>query len=424
FYSEAKDAVFYVSSNTQEDQLTFDENGKNSLAVMMAAGEESAQYLLRDPSTSFYYPFYDANTSRLYFAANFPDGFGGTDLYYVDTNEGKIMSAPINLGSRINTPGNEVSPFVFENSLYFASDIFYGLGGMDIYKSEMQGDESFSIPVNLGLGLNSAEDDFGFIIKNNKTEGLTGYFSSNRAEGKGKDDIYGFNVDEKPGLKTLVLRGQVTNSGSKEGVSKAAVRIYDTEQNLIKEIYSNEDGTYRLEIPWRESIVLEVSKERYSSQIQSFDKTATENLEANGSVDMNLLFLDDLVEEKEDQTVLKLKKFYFQKGRSVITPEVAAELDKAVLVVKSFPQLQLRIESHTDSRGGGATNFRLSQQRADAIKDYLEQHGVSTSNILYAIGYGEDKIINSCKNGVYCLEQLHNQNERQLIVVLNYDLIY
>ncbi len=73
-------------------------------------------------------------------------------IYYVDTNEGKIMSAPINLGSRINTPGNEVSPFVFENSLYFASDIFYGLGGMDIYKSEMQGDEFFSIPVNLGIG--------------------------------------------------------------------------------------------------------------------------------------------------------------------------------------------------------------------------------------------------------------------------------
>ena len=424
FYSKTKDAVFYVSSNEEYDQLTFDENGKNSLAVMMATGEESAQYLLRDPSTSFYYPFYDANSSRLYFAANFPDGFGGTDLYYVDTNEGKIMSAPINLGSRINTPGNEVSPFVFENSLYFASDIFYGLGGMDIYKSEMQGDESFSIPVNLGLGLNSVEDDFGFIIKNNKTEGLTGYFSSNRAEGKGKDDIYGFNVDEKPGLKTLVLRGQVTNSGSKEGVSKAAVRIYDTDQNLIREVYSNEDGTYRLEIPLRESIVLEVSKERYSSKIQSFDKAAIDSLEENGSVDINLLFLDDLVEEKEDQTVIKMQKFYFQKNNYKITPEVAAELDKAVIAIKSFPQLQLRIESHTDSRGGGATNFRLSQRRADAMKDYLEQNGVSTSNILYSIGYGEDKIINSCKNGVFCLEQLHNQNERQLIVVLNYDLIF
>ncbi|WP_297702853.1 OmpA family protein [uncultured Eudoraea sp.] len=424
FYSETKDAVFYVSSNEEYDQLTFDENGKNSLAIMMTSGDGTAQYLLRDPSTSFYYPFYDATTSRLYFAANFPDGYGGTDIYYVDTNEGKIMSAPINLGSRINTPGNEVSPFVFENSLYFASDIFYGMGGMDIYKSEMQGDEFFSIPVNLGLGLNSEEDDFGFIIKNNKTEGLTGYFSSNRAEGKGKDDIYGFNVDEKPGLKTLVLRGQVKNSISKEGVSKAAVRIYDTDQNLIREIYSKEDGTYRLEIPWRESLMLEVSKERYSASIQSFDETAIKGLDDNNIVDMELLFLDDLVEEKEDQTVIKLKKFYFQKGNYKITPEVAAELDKAVIAIKSFPQLQLRIESHTDSRGGGATNFRLSQRRADAMKDYLEEHGVSSSNILYSIGYGEDKIINICKNGVFCLEQLHNENERQLIVVLNYDLIF
>ncbi|MGB5229718.1 MAG: OmpA family protein, partial [Eudoraea sp.] len=75
FYSKTKDAVFYVSSNEEYDQLTFDENGKNSLAIMMTSGDGTSQYLLRDPSTSFYYPFYDANTSRLYFAANFPDGF-------------------------------------------------------------------------------------------------------------------------------------------------------------------------------------------------------------------------------------------------------------------------------------------------------------------------------------------------------------
>jgi outer membrane protein OmpA-like peptidoglycan-associated protein len=424
YYSDAMNAVFYVSSNASNGVLTFDSNGKNSLAVMMSSGDESSQYLLRDPSTSFYYPFYDANTSRLYFSANFPNGYGGTDIYYVNTNEGKIMSAPINLGPRINTPGNEVSPFIFENSLYFASDIFYGLGGMDIYKSEIQGDEFFSIPVNLGIGLNSEEDDFGLIIKDNETGGLIGYFASNRPGGKGMDDIYGFTVDDKPGLKTLVLRGHVNNKTSKEGISKAAVRIYDTDLNLIKEIYTKEDGSYRLEIPWRESLMLESSKERYSSTIQSFDETAIQALEDNNIVDLELLFLDDLVEEKEDQTVIKMKKFYFQKGRYAITPEVAAELDKVVIAVKSFPQLQLRIESHTDSRGGGATNFRLSQNRADAMKDYLEQNGVSSSNILYSIGYGEDKIINSCKNGVFCLEQLHNQNERQLIVVLNYDLIF
>ncbi|MEN8790044.1 MAG: OmpA family protein, partial [Flavobacteriaceae bacterium] len=99
------------------------------------------------------------------------------------------------------------------------------------------------------------------------------------------------------------------------------------------------------------------------------------------------------------------------------------ELDKVVAIVSQFPQLQLRIESHTDSRGGSSTNFRVSQARADAIQKYLQDNGVPSSNILYAVGYGEDKIINQCKNGVYCLDFLHRQNERQLIVILNYNLL-
>ena len=103
---------------------------------------------------------------------------------------------------------------------------------------------------------------------------------------------------------------------------------------------------------------------------------------------------------------------------------IAKELDKVVDIITRFPQIQLRIESHTDSRGGGATNFRLSQGRADAMKDYLESHGVSSSNILYSVGYGEDKLINDCTNGVFCLDTFHKQNERQLLVILNYDLLF
>ena len=131
-----------------------------------------------------------------------------------------------------------------------------------------------------------------------------------------------------------------------------------------------------------------------------------------------------MVEEKEKQTVIKLNKFYFDSGRTSLKPEIETELDKVVEVMKSFPQLQLRIESHTDSRGGSATNFRLSQKRADAMKAYLMKKGVSASSILYAIGYGEDKITNVCKNGVYCLEMLHKQNQRTLIVILNYNLLF
>jgi outer membrane protein OmpA-like peptidoglycan-associated protein len=143
-----------------------------------------------------------------------------------------------------------------------------------------------------------------------------------------------------------------------------------------------------------------------------------------GTKDIDLTLLDDLVRETEDQTVIKMDKFYFNKNKADITPEIATELDKVVRAVALFPDLQLRIESHTDSRGGSATNFRLSQNRADAIRDYLLGQGVPSSNILYSIGFGEDKIINNCTNGVYCLDILHKQNERQLIVVLNYDLLY
>ena len=170
--------------------------------------------VLRDLSTSFYYPFYDAETGKLFFAANFEEGYGGTDIYFIYTNNGQVMSAPINLGPRINSPGNEIAPYIFENSLYFSSDIFYGLGGMDIYRSNIEDGDNFSIPVNLGPTVNSPKDDFGFIMRNDG-DGLLGYFSSNRDGGKGKDDIYGFKVAQKPGLQTISLRGTISKPDRK-----------------------------------------------------------------------------------------------------------------------------------------------------------------------------------------------------------------
>ncbi|MEO0526066.1 MAG: OmpA family protein [Bacteroidota bacterium] len=423
YFSEELNSLFYILSNTDGGELTFDENGKNTLAMGFAKRQGPLQYLLRDLSTSFYYPFYDGASGRLYFAANFEDSIGGTDIYYVHTNRGMIMSAPVNLGPRINTPGNEIAPFIFENSLYFSSDVFYGLGGMDMYKSNIQSGESFSIPVNLGEGINSDKDDFGFIMKNDDKGGLIGYFSSNRLGGKGNDDIYGFKVKEKPGLKTLAIKGMVLKHDSKLGVSKTAIKVLDLDNTLIKEIYTKEDGSYQIEIPWRAGINLEVSKERYSSFYGSYEGPTLENLQKT-PLDIHLALLDDLVQERENQTVIKMNKFFFEKNRASVTPEIALELDKVVYAVQKFPKLQLRVESHTDSRGGSSTNFRLSQNRSDAIMKYLVKSGVPSSNILYTIGYGEDKLTNKCKNGVYCIEYLHKQNERSLIAVLNYDLLY
>ncbi len=423
FYSKELNNIFYMLSNTKKGKLAFNDKGKNALAIGKTNGIGDFSFLLKDLSVSFYYPFYDVATSKLYFAADFEDSYGGTDIYYVHTNHGQIMSAPINLGPTVNTPGNEIAPYVFENSLYFSSDIFYGLGGMDIYKSNLREDDTFSIPVNLGNGINSTYDDFGFIIKNNTNNGLIGYFSSNREGGKGNDDIYGYTVAEKPGIKTILIEGSVVNTSTKKGISNALVEVFDASGKSVKKNYSKDDGFYQFEIPWEDAIHIKVTKERYSNFSELYTKEEIEELQ-KGTLDVKVSLLDDLVEEREGQTVVKLNKFYFRKGKSEITSYIAKELDNVVDVIKNFPQLQLRIESHTDSRLGGSTNFRISQKRSDAIKKYLIDNGVPNSNILYAVGYGEDNLINKCKNGVFCLDVQHKENERSLIVVLNYNVLY
>lgn len=423
YYSKELKSIFYILSNANGDELSFDDKGKNALSIGMVDQNGSFRFLLRDLSKSFYYPFFEFSTGKLYFAAEFPEGFGGTDIYYVYTNNGQIMSSPINLGPRINTPGNEIAPYIFDNSLYFSSDIFYGLGGMDVYKSNIKGNEEFSIPVNLGSGINSAADDFGLIIRESADDGLMGYFASNRSGGKGNDDIYNFSSKEPLGLKTFAIKGKVVNLVTNQGVQKAHIRLLDKEGALMKDLYANVDGEYYVEVPFQNNITVEVSKDQHSTYTGSFGQAELDSIQQN-VFDIGVIALEDIVEEKENQTVLKIKKFYFSRGRSTITPDIAVELDKIVDAVTKFPKLQLRIETHTDSRGSNSANLRLSQDRSNAIKNYLIERGVSKENIPFAVGFGEEKITNNCTNGVFCLDMLHQQNERSLFVVLNYNTIF
>ncbi len=417
YFSEELEKLFYVLSNVQGGKLLFDENGKNSLAIAMSDTKGNIGYLLKDLSTSFYYPFYEAKSSKLYFAADFEDGFGGTDIYYVHTNNGQIMSEPTNLGPRVNSPGNEIAPYIFENSLYFSSDIFYGIGGMDLYKTNMHSDGSFGIPINLGKGINSNSDDFGLILRENG-EGLLAYFSSNRPGGKGNDDIYGLKVKEALGLKTFSLKGEVINLKSKQSIAKAQIRLIGEDGTVLKEVYSDDDGKYRVEIPWRNRITIEATKDRYSIFSATYNTEKYDSVE-KAPFNMGLSFIDDLLTEKEGKKVVKIQKFYFEKDKANITPKIKIELDKVVDAVQRFPQLKLSIESHTNSKGSNKNNKLLSQRRAEAVKAYLTK-SILASNI-NATGFGEENLINNCADGVYCLEFLHNQNERTYIVIANFD---
>ncbi|MFS4493376.1 OmpA family protein [Maribacter sp. 2308TA10-17] len=419
-YAEDLDKIFYILSNAEDDNLSFDDKGKNSLAIGMLYENGFFAYLLRDLSTSFYYPFFDSSSDRLYFAANFEDGYGGTDIYYVSTNNGQIMSEPVNLGPRINSPGNEIAPFIHDGSMYFSSDIFYGLGGMDIYKTNFRQDQSFSIPINLGAGINSEKHEFGFIIRGDENLGFSGYFSSNRDGGKGNDDIYGYTIREYLGPKTFSIRGEVFEPDYQRGIVNAAIRLRDAEGNILKEFLTKENGKYQVEIPWRDNLIIEISKNRHSSLYQSYGKAELEELQKTG-LNYEMVSIDDIVTERENQTVLEINDFFFARGKSEITADIALELNKVVDMFQKFPQLQLQIENHTDSRGGSRTNKIISQKRVDAIKNYLLQKGIPSANLLSATGFGEERIMNSCTNGVYCLDFLHKQNLRTLFIVSNFE---
>lgn len=418
YYAEALDKIFYILSNSEDDKLSFDDDGKNSMAIGMVYENGFFAFLLRDLSTSFYYPFYDDTSDRLYFAANFEDGYGGTDLYYVSTNNGQIMSEPVNLGPRVNSPGNEIAPFIHDNSLYFSSDIFYGLGGMDIYKASMRKNQTFSIPINLGAGINSAKDEFGFIIRGDENTGFSGYFSSNRDGGKGSDDIYGFNIKEYLGPRTFFLKGEIIEPTYQQGISGVAVRVRDTAGNIIKEYITEGNGKYQVEIPWRDNLAIEITKNGYSSFHKSYGKAQLQDLQKN-DLNVEILSIDDIITERESKNVLDVNDFFFASGKTTVTPEIALELDKVAAMIQKFPRLKFQIETHTDSRGGSRTNKALSQRRADAVKNYLLQSGIASDNLISATGYGEEQIMNSCTNGVYCLNFLHKQNLRTLFVILN-----
>ncbi|PHN94386.1 cell envelope biogenesis protein OmpA [Maribacter sp. 6B07] len=417
YYSTKLSTFFYILSNTEDGELRYDENGKNALAIGTLSENGRFRFILKDLSTSFYYPFFDDNTERLYFAANFDDSYGGTDLYYVYTNNGQIMSAPINLGPRINSPGNEIAPYIYEGSLYFSSDVFYGLGGMDVYKSNILANETYTIPVNLGEGINSVSDDFGFIIQKAKEgNGLSGFFASNRKGGKGGDDLYGFMLDKSPGLKTFALGGKVVNLRNKAGLEGAQVRLLNQNGDILKEVVSNSDGSFRIEVPWMSQVTIQAMSDGYSIFSTTYSEEGMEEIQ-NSSYNMGLAKMEDLVTEREEKTVIKLDKFYFDKGKSILNAQVEGQLKKVIDAVERFPQIRLRILSYTDSRGSSSYNKRLSQDRANTIKQYLLNNGLGSHNILEATGYGEENIVNNCTNGAYCLDFLHKQNERTLFVV-------
>ena len=377
-----------------------DEEGVNHLKIYKATKQGNSlgnieELPFNNNNYSVGHPALSPEGNTLYFASDAPGGFGGTDLYKITVNEG-TYGTPENLGETINTPGNEVFPFMAaDGRLYFSSDGHKGYGLLDIFIVE--GEEV----QNLGEPVNSSHDDFGFFISQEAPEG---YVSSNRTGGAGSDDIYQMNV-----LAPLILKGTITDSINGKPIAKAAFRLMDNNKEQLAFIETDSLGNYSAEIHRNKEFFTEASHIKYDTKPGTLSS-------ANMDDQVELIYDIELSPINDVEYLAEINKIYFDFDKSNIREDAAKELDKLVnLMLNDYPELVIEIGSHTDARGSQAYNRRLAERRAQSTFDYLVSKGVEADRVVTYKGYGEEEPAVDCTR---CNEQQHQLNRRSIFKVV------
>jgi len=414
-----KDNSVYFSRNqlTPKDKLSTDDKGNSHVSIMRGSLIEDEIMEIQElefngTTYSCSHPTLTADGKHLIFASDQPGGFGESDLYIVTINSDGSTSSPINLGENINTAGREMFPFLSGDTLYFASDGHYGFGGLDLFEALMTGETNYSIPTNLGEPLNSNKDDFAYIF-DRKTR--TGYLSSNRDGGKGDDDLYWFKLKEIP--QWAEFSGLVLNEADRTIIPNANVQVFDLFNELVQDTVSDDEGNFALTLPCDEQFKLVFSKPDYSTE--TVNVSTPKKSDINDGNEVLLTNFTSLVEKEGDREKIKVEPIYFEYAKWDITEQAIVELDKVLFAMEKFPEMTIKIESHTDARGADRYNLELSDKRAKSTMEYLISQGIDASRILSATGYGETRPKNRCRNGVRCSEEQHYENRRSDFVIIS-----
>ena len=369
----------YFTRNNYDGDLHRDNEGVNHLKLYTAErtnvdGHKEWKNVQELPFNSNEYstghPTISKDGKKLYFVSDMPGTIGFTDIFVVDILGDNTYSTPQNLGPKINTSGREMFPFITEDKLYLASDGHLGIGGLDVFESNFS-NGIFENPKNLGKPLNSELDDFGFIIDEKDSQG---FVCSNREGGKGDDDIYAIQrinpLTLSPDACTQLAKGYVTNARTGERISNATVAIYDSKGNKITETTSKENGDYELnyDLLCNERYEVKVEKTGYSPNNKIF---VTSAISSETIVPLDLETIDELIVEDNGLLKIKVGIIFFDLDKDYIRPDAAIELNKIVTLMSQNPNMQIRIESHTDSRSDDTYNIDLSQRRANSTRDYL-----------------------------------------------------
>lgn len=364
------------------------------------------------------HPYFDDSTQTLYFSSNMAGGFGGFDLYSMKWINGE-WSQPQNLGSPINTPLNEVFPYMYKRDLYYSSNGNKGQGGLDVFMANEFG--MFEL-----TAFNTPWDDYGILYVTD----TTGFLTSSRLHGFGKDDIFSFALKSKNDPSFIKVYAKEGDKQWGEAIqTRLTIKVVDSITQMpvnltyltisIKNKLSGLETSFTTTTDSLDVIMGYFEKDSifdirikaqhpdYYSKSVNFDSLISEN----GLIDLGKL---ELNRYSPYQPVVKypvLRPIYFDLDKYYIRKDAARTLDSILLVLNEYPNIKLELRSFTDSRASDSYNKKLSENRAKSTFKYLIKRGINRNRLIYA-GYGELGLVNDCGNDKKCEERLHQLNRR------------
>ncbi|KAF2340160.1 OmpA family protein [Flavobacterium tistrianum] len=417
--------MYFTRNNFNKGKLGADKNGTTYLKIYVAEnvkGEwkniKELPYPINSDGFSSAHPALSPDETQLFFASDRNNTFGNSDLYVVSVKNGVLVGNDVTkLGDEINTPGRETYPYMDSKGvLYFASDGHPGLGGLDVFAAIKDNDGKYHV-ANVGDDVNTASDDFAYTFD---ADTKKGYFSSNKSD---NDDIYrfietraiAFDFDTR-----AMIFGTITENG--KPVPNFNIQLFNPNNESIGTTVTDNEGKYKMYLDPYQNDKVVYKKTSYADKTVnvdplkplerkeiSFEITREMEVVVDGEK-IKIFDGDDLVGK------LKLNPIYFDLNGYNIRQSSKKELDKVVALMKDRPNISVKVNSYTDSRGRDEFNMKLSENRAKATVDYIVSAGIAQERIS-GEGFGETKLLNHCSNGVKCSEKEHELNRRSEFII-------
>lgn len=377
---------------TPEEVMLFtrwSENSRNEAFIYMARTANGRFYEamklganINRPGFKTQQPFVTADGRRLFFSSNRPGGYGGFDLWMSPIDDNGFIGDPVNLGNTINTEGDEITPFfhAISTTLYFSSNGHKGLGGLDVFKSSLNVDDSvYMPPVNLNRPVNSEKDDAYYITNKLGTEG---FFASDRKDCPAGHCYNIYSYQNNP--ITFDLEGYVYDDKTNEPIPGALVTLRDIHDNDEPfYVVTDQEGHYSTDLKPNFEYFLKAQKNKY------FGKS--ESVITKGFTDSQH-FEKDFYLSQIPEGDIEIEGVEYDFNKATLRPKSMEILDKIVDLLKVNDNLNIELSSHTDSRGNDEYNMKLSQARAQSCVDYLISKGIAVRRLI-AHGYGETRPI-------------------------------